>query len=654
MEEEKEIKIIENPLQTNGIDKLELEMGNDEAQELTRCRKCRILCGCESIWVTMLVFGGGGMHFYIFNIYNSSRTNGNWIFLALGILCCLLGLSFIARTCIAIQSKKEKKIEDGKTDKKMTKVVIMFDIIKTRYNYLFDVNGKYYLTKMYTAEMFEHTQQVYSLTEFYLCLMPVEISSIVCAVFIIELLVNIWATFHISSQEIRDRLILLDIFTDAFCVVFPLSYNWFIHGVPVGIEGIAIMTTYPTLSLYSKLNDIWEDYFKIDLERIQEIKTKQNFTRSRRRQSILKLSHNRSTFEKQLEHFPKWLRYGFVLLNIGFLLFFVSLISVHLTTQPPRECSDVFTKEVWEGCRVRVPFCQELVIAKCDCAIMEMINYTQKALPASFGDLKSLVTLHVYTGQLEQLPLTIGNDHKLRMLAIIGNRLESLPDNIGNLHTLMYFDIFNNRIRSLPISTGNLKNLRRLNVARNKLTSLPDSVGKLKNLYALFVSNNRLISLPDSVGKLLNLIHFEASKNRLTFLPDSVGNLKNLIWLYAWNNTLTSLPKTVGNMKSLIDVDVRHNGLTDLPSSVSQWNNIEYLYLAGNPLCANLNIPSNLKGAKGLCEQQCSADCPSVWLGDGFCGDNDYTYHYNPNVKPKPNSGCNTAACEYDRGDCPQ
>ena len=45
MEEEKEIKIIENPLQANGIEKLELEMGNDEAQELTRCRKCRILCG---------------------------------------------------------------------------------------------------------------------------------------------------------------------------------------------------------------------------------------------------------------------------------------------------------------------------------------------------------------------------------------------------------------------------------------------------------------------------------------------------------------------------------------------------------------------------------------------------------------------------------
>ena len=125
-----------------------------------------------------------------------------------------------------------------------------------------------------------------------------------------------------------------------------------------------------------------------------------------------------------------------------------------------------------------------------------------------------------------------------------------------------------------------------------------------------------------------------------------------------WNNTLTTLPETVGNIKSLTRVDIRHNNLADLPSSVSQWDNLEYLYLAGNPMCANLDIPSNLKGAEGLCKQQCSVDCPSAWLNDGACDDNDQTYYYtidlNPSVKPKPNSGCNMERCEYDKGDCPR
>ena len=135
-------------------------MGNDEEQELTRCRKCRILCGRESVAVTVVVL----YHWW-------------WS---------------------------------------------IFHISFKRHNHLFDVNGKYYLSKMYAAELFEHIQQVYSLTTIYVCLMPVEISSIVCAVLTIELLINIWATFHIGSQEMRDRLILLDIFTDIFCVAFPL------------------------------------------------------------------------------------------------------------------------------------------------------------------------------------------------------------------------------------------------------------------------------------------------------------------------------------------------------------------------------------------------------------------------------------------------
>ena len=170
-------------------------------------------------------------------------------------------------------TKKQKKAEENQEkEKKRSKIAAAVKGVVARYNHLFDVNGKYYLTKMYAAELFEHTQQVYSLTTIYLCLMPVEISSIVCAVLTVELLINIWATFHIGSQEMRDRLILLDIFTDIFCVAFPLLYTWFSFEIPVETTEMLFIVVYPTLSLYSKLNDIWEDYFKMDLERIEQRK----------------------------------------------------------------------------------------------------------------------------------------------------------------------------------------------------------------------------------------------------------------------------------------------------------------------------------------------------------------------------------------------
>ena len=416
----------ENSLQTNNIGNLEIVSETDETLELTRCQKCRVLCGFESIFISLIVLALGCGLFFIFLLYTGFQfrfnREGVWVFFALGILSCLLALSFIVRTCIAIQPKKEKKTEAGKKEKKETRLTLALKVVIARYNDFTDVNGKYYLTKMYAAEAFEHAQQVYSLTKIYLCLMPVEISTIVCAVLTVELLINIWATFHIGSQEMRDRLILLDIFTDIFCVAFPLLYSWLSFKIPVNINEMILIVVYPTLSLLSKLNDIWEDYFKIDLQRIDAAKKKQKSI-SRRRKSILNLSHNRDTLNTQLKYFPKWLRYGFTVLNIGFVLFFVSLMCVHLSTQPSADkCSGIFTKEVWGGCKVPVPFCQDLFVAKCDCAVLEMTNYTQTALPESFGGIKSLLKLGVYTGALQELPQEIGDNHKrLGVLTVIGN-----------------------------------------------------------------------------------------------------------------------------------------------------------------------------------------------------------------------------------------
>ena len=61
------------------------------------------------------------------------------------------------------------------------------------------INGKYYLTKMYVGELFEHIQQVYSLTTIYLCLMPVEISTIVCIVLLKTK--SKWDIEHAQSVE---------------------------------------------------------------------------------------------------------------------------------------------------------------------------------------------------------------------------------------------------------------------------------------------------------------------------------------------------------------------------------------------------------------------------------------------------------------------
>ena len=90
MQEVKTTEPNQKPLQPNDIGNLEIEMENDEALELTRCRKCRILCGRECILVSMAVLGIGGGNIYIFLSYTDFQfifnREGVWVFFALGIL----------------------------------------------------------------------------------------------------------------------------------------------------------------------------------------------------------------------------------------------------------------------------------------------------------------------------------------------------------------------------------------------------------------------------------------------------------------------------------------------------------------------------------------------------------------------------------------
>ena len=98
-----ETELNENPLQTNNRSNLEIVSETDETLELTRCQKCRVLCGFESIFISLIVLALGCGLFYIFYGYGGRlNREGLWIFFTLGILSCLLALSFIVRTCIAI------------------------------------------------------------------------------------------------------------------------------------------------------------------------------------------------------------------------------------------------------------------------------------------------------------------------------------------------------------------------------------------------------------------------------------------------------------------------------------------------------------------------------------------------------------------------
>ena len=50
-----------------------------------------------------------------------------------------------------------------------------------------------------------------------------------------------------------------------------------------------------------------------------------------------------------------------------------------------------------------VPFCHNPFVARCDCAVLQLYNYSESKFPESFGELSSLAKLGVYGGKLERL-----------------------------------------------------------------------------------------------------------------------------------------------------------------------------------------------------------------------------------------------------------
>jgi hypothetical protein len=657
---------------------------------LTRCQKLRVLCGYESILLLLIFLGVGGGHFFIFTLYPS---NWRWVYFAMALLSCLLSISFVLRTISAVfttekKMKKEPSSQES-TDAKETidenavvkdgpvldnpteatqstntseickyfyKVRTIVAILKE----VFEVNGKYYLVKLYVSEAIENIWQLYTIFTLYLCILPLRMATILSFFLVAELVANLYVTFHLTSQIVRDRLLMIDMITDLFCLAFPLLYNYFAYQMPLSIFESFQILLIPTFCLISKANDVWVDVLNVDLQRI-EAKRVASRRRSSRRSSIFALESNREIFGNQLEQFPKKCRYGFAVVNVFFLLCFFAIginqVVYHIsyTNNGRQECQLLHTKQIWDQCILKIPFCNNPFVGRCDCAILTLKNYTETKFPPSFEGLHSLKVLNVYTGRLEKLPDNIGEKQaNIVKINIIRNPLKRLPNSASKLKQLISLRLLSTNITKIP-NPVQWTSLVTLRIRQSKLRTLPENIGLVQMLSFLDLEYNLIQKLPDSIGSLEHLQVLLVSGNSISELPDSITTLKNLQYIYGLNNKLSKLPKNIGNMKALATLDVRDNLLKGLPASILNLESVWEFYVARNPLCPHYKFPSNLVKAEGLCEEQCSARCLNKWKGDGFCDDNELSYELSGGyIPPKSNSGCNTANCNHDGEDCSQ
>ena len=182
---------------------------------------------------------------------------------------------------------------------------------------------------------------------------------------------------------------------------------------------------------------------------------------------------------------------------------------------------------------------------------------------------------------------------------------------------------FSYRIRELPESIGRLDALQILGLGWNELEALPEAIGDLVNLEELRLHDNRISSLPQAIGDLPRLEELLLGHNALHELPASTGYLTSLRALHLNDNPLWELPDEIGDLTKLEVLDLSRGfapgdetggqGLLDLPSSLSYLDRLKHLYLAGNALYCDEEIPDPSIGDSGaviygLDEQNCLVD----------------------------------------------
>ena len=566
------------------------------------------------------------------------------------------------------------------------------------YSSMFDLNGRFFIFKMYFMEMLATMLQLYNMKHIYLCTMGLGDVYIALSILVFELVSIVHTTFHLTP-ETRDRQLVIDVFTDVFFLGYPVFMIGEVYTIPIDAQQTMLLTIFPTFSILSKMNDVWEALYVVTAEaaiagkhtipaenrrivsqsvtKVPQISKKSIFKEIMigsgklpavckpppppPRRSIMSFQISNEAFDEQLRCFPRCARCMCIFVNGLFCVFFLVIAGLQLSAlnvaenglhMSQIECIEQHTGEIWYSCKLQVPFCVETIYPRCDCAIVRMLNYSRTVLPPNFTQMRSVLKLQIYKGELEAIASLKGLS-SLLTLEVIGTKLKSLhAETATHIPNLLQLVLIENRLTALP-DLSNMTQLTRLHVYSNELTLLPPLP---KNIVILFAYNNKLTSLPVTFSGLRQLRQCRLFNNRLAAFPEGIGGLENLEELLAWNNTIEKLPESISHLKKLKAADVRNNKLSVLPEKINEIR-LMYFSLNGNPICS-LGI---LSGEK--CKKPCSPDCSPSLLHNEKCDDLIRVYKTTTLFDPqdegarlvkraRSGSGCFTEACKKDDGAC--
>ena len=114
-------------------------------------------------------------------------------------------------------------------------------------------------------EMLGTLLQLYNIKYIYLCTMGLGDVYFALLILIFDLVSIVYTTFHLTP-ETRDRQLLIDVFTDVFFLGYPIFMIGEVHTIPMDASRTMLLTVFPTISILSKMNDVWEALYVVTAE----------------------------------------------------------------------------------------------------------------------------------------------------------------------------------------------------------------------------------------------------------------------------------------------------------------------------------------------------------------------------------------------------
>eukprot|EP00944_MAST-04C_sp_MAST-4C-sp1_P013801 g13801.t1 len=492
------------------------------------------------------------------------------------------------------------------------------------------VDGPWFLWKLYASEVFESIQQCINLGTVYLCSLPVQATSSICLLLALECFFTGWTTTQTNTPAKRNRQLKIDIIVDFLCVALPLSTVWFVYQIPISIVEMVQITLAPTMFTLAKMDDLLEENIRQHCAaEVSRTQAKLSMKWKRRRESLFQQPAYFEMAKRQESILPSYFQTIVGCLKVLFGLFFTVVALAHIAMQPA-ECDEMWSK----GCENKIPFCTNLFTPSCNCASLKIENDKSLVkLPDSLvddmGDLRKMV---IRNCNLTSLPPRMEKLTKIVLLSMPFNELKRFSIDIGKLERLESLILNNNNITAYNDATFTHKNLVYLDLSDNVGLDIPRTHSKvfMPSLLQLALANNSVEIDANFDSRMFpSLLDLFLSGNTLKVFPDQSFQ-HSLQYLGLARCHLQKMPTYLKEFRHLKYLDARDNNISMVPEEIKalvKQNKVES-YFADNPVC---RVDKSLD-----CEPLCSKYC---WIrdepGNGFC---DFR--------------CNSPDCKYDGGDC--